>query len=130
MEESKRPWGEYDVVSKTKIIRIKPGQRLSVQYHHHRDEYWTITRGSGRVLIARNFASSDMVGKEDSELAKFLGDEWRETKVGDSYQILRGVVHSVEAGSEGIEFVEIATGLVDEDDIVRLEDRYGRAKPS
>ena len=104
-EENERPWGRYDVVSKTKIIYIDPNKRLSLQLHKHRDEYWTILKGEGEVQI---------------------GEVVYPAKEGDNFHVPKGEKHRVMAGEQGMSFLEIAVGLVDEDDIVRLEDDHGR----
>jgi len=106
-EENVRPWGRYEVVGKTKIITVKANQKLSFQYHKNRDEFWRILSGSGEVQINEN---------------KFPAKE------GDTFQIKKTEKHRIIAGENGIVFLEIATGLVDEDDIVRLDDEYGRVK--
>jgi len=100
-----RPWGEYSVIEKTKIITLKPNKRLSLQYHNNREEAWTILEGTGKVTI-------------DSETF--------EAKTGDKFLISYGAVHRVESYENGLKFLEVATGEVDEDDIIRLEDDYGR----
>ncbi|MDD5638957.1 MAG: phosphomannose isomerase type II C-terminal cupin domain [Candidatus Pacebacteria bacterium] len=104
-DETKRPWGEYKVIEKIKIIDVNPNSRLSLQYHINRDEFWRIIRGKGIVTI-------------DKKQFK--------AKEGDSYKIPRKVVHRIEAKEEGISFLEIATGDIDEGDVVRLEDDYMR----
>ena len=116
-EENVRPWGKYDVISeteidgatiKTKRIAVKPNKRLSLQYHHNRDEYWKIIEGYGEVT--RN-------------------DETLEAKPGSEFLIPRGMTHRIAAGTQGISFLEVSVGKnVDESDIVRLEDDYGRVK--
>ncbi len=108
-EENIRPWGRYDIVGKTKVISVNPNEGFSLQYHQRRDEFWRVLSGSGRVTI---------------------GEETYDAKEGDAYQIPKGTIHRMEAGPEGISFLEIATGNVDEDDIVRLEDKYGRKSPN
>ncbi len=55
MEHDIRPWGEYWVLEdaqthKVKKIMVNPGGRLSLQYHHHRAEVWTIVSGTGTIL--------------------------------------------------------------------------------
>jgi cytidyltransferase-like protein len=106
MEKTVRPWGNYKVVGKTKVISVKPNKRLSLQYHQKRDEFWTVISGSGVITIE--------------------GDELF-AKTGDEYFIPRGVAHRVAAGESGIVFLEIATGEVLEEDIVRIGDDYGRS---
>ena len=107
--ENIRPWGRYEILNMTKIKRIdvNPNQRLSLQYHRHRDETWNILTGSGKVRI---------------------GAETFQAKPGDEYKIPRNISHRAEAGPEGLSFLEIATGkIVEESDIVRQEDDYKRA---
>jgi mannose-6-phosphate isomerase-like protein (cupin superfamily) len=106
-----RPWGEFERFTlnestTVKIITVTTGQALSVQTHEHRDEYWKILTGSGTIT---------------------LNDTHTAAQAGDTFWGARGTVHSVEAGPQGIQFLEIAFGHFDEDDITRLSDRYGRA---
>ena len=59
IEEALRPWGKYSVIKdepnyKLKVIEVKPGHRLSYQYHNKRSEVWTIVKGSGEVTIEGN----------------------------------------------------------------------------
>lgn len=110
IEHSERPWGSFDQFvhnqsCTVKLITVHPHESLSLQYHQHRAEYWVIISGSGVVTI---------------------GDERREMKKGDRCEIVVGASHRVEAGEEGVLFLEIAVGDFDEKDIVRLEDKYGR----
>lgn len=116
-EENVRPWGRYDVIYedrigevtiKVKKIKVNPNQRLSLQYHGCRDEYWSIIEGFGEV--ERN-------------------DEVLPAKCGDEFLIPRGMIHRITAGPKGINFLEIAVGhRVDESDIVRVKDDYGRVE--
>lgn len=105
MEKTIRPWGKYSVVGKTKLITMNPGKRISLQYHRDRDEFWDIIKGYGTVTI-----------DDDTILAE----------EGKKFTIPKGVVHRVEAGDDGLIFLEIATGDVLEEDIVRLDDDYDR----
>jgi len=106
-EQFKRIWGEYIVTGKTKILKVKPDKKLSLQFHNYRDEFWKILSGKGKVTI---------------------GEKIFEAKKDDTFTIPRKVNHRIEAYTEGLEFLEIATGEVDEEDIVRLEDDYKRIK--
>jgi len=105
MEQSKRPWGEYKVIGKTKIIKVNPESSLSLQYHIYREEFWQILSGSCIVTI-----------------------DWNnfKAKPGDTFNIRKKQLHRIVTESEGVELLEIATGMVDEDDISRVEDVYGR----
>lgn len=113
MEHDKRPWGDYFVLSdadthKVKRIVVKPGGRLSYQYHHKRSEVWTVVEGKAVVTL-------DGVEKE--------------FKVGEVVVIPQGTKHRVENREEdSLVFIEVQTGTYfGEDDIVRIEDDYDRA---
>ena len=106
-----RPWGSFERFTENetttvKIISVNPNQRLSLQTHKFRSEFWKIISGSGVVTIA---------GVEHS------------AKPGDSFDIPVEAEHRVSGGSEGIAFLEIAFGAFDENDITRLADDFGRA---
>ncbi|MGB2566684.1 MAG: mannose-1-phosphate guanylyltransferase/mannose-6-phosphate isomerase [Porticoccaceae bacterium] len=108
-----RPWGKYDAMDaddrfQVKRISVKPMAKLSLQMHHHRAEHWVVVKGTAKVSI-------DGVDQLVSE--------------NESVYIPIGAVHSLEnPGKIPIELIEIQTGsYLGEDDIVRVEDRYGRA---
>lgn len=106
-----RPWGQFrrytcDEASTVKLITVDAGQPLSLQRHEHRDELWIVL---------------------DAGLVVQVGDDVHETVEGDEFFIPRGTVHRVTGGRTRGRFVEICFGDFDEDDIERLEDRYGRA---
>ncbi|OGY91519.1 MAG: hypothetical protein A3H70_05325 [Candidatus Komeilibacteria bacterium RIFCSPLOWO2_02_FULL_48_11] len=108
-----RPWGSFDRFTMSepvsvKILTIKPNQALSLQYHNHRDEFNRVLKGSAIVIL------------DDTE---------REVKEGDEYWVPRLMVHRTIAGNDGFQCLELSFGEFDESDIVRLEDRYQRAKP-
>ena len=110
--EVHRPWGKYDSVDhgdrfKVKRITVRPGAKLSVQMHHHRAEHWVVVSGSAQVTN----------GSETFLLAE-----------NESTYIPMGEVHALEnIGDVPLEIVEIQTGnYLEEDDIVRFEDKYGR----
>ena len=113
---SVRPWGEYYGWDKgsgwnLKTIYIKPGKRLSLQYHHHRSECWLLVSGDAMATV-----------HEDS------GREKKVTlKKGETFLVRKGQVHRLESKKGGV-VVEVAYGAFDEDDIVRLEDDHGRMK--
>lgn len=108
-----RPWGMYDSIDvgaryQVKRITVNPGARLSLQMHHHRAEHWVVVSGTARVVR----------GSED-----YLVTENQSTF------IPVGQVHSLEnPGRIPLELIEVQSGgYLGEDDIIRLEDRYGRA---
>ncbi|HPZ24440.1 MAG TPA: phosphomannose isomerase type II C-terminal cupin domain [Kaistella sp.] len=112
LEIGERPWGKYFVLEdepnyKLKRIEVNPGHRLSYQYHHHRQEFWTIVEGEAVVVL--------------DEVEHVL-------KYGESISIPLGAKHRIEnRGSELLVFVEVQTGTYfGEDDIVRIEDDYLR----
>ena len=107
-----RPWGSYQTIDtgerfQVKRITINPGAELSLQMHHHRAEHWVVVKGTARVPR----------GEE-----KFLLEENQST------YIPVGAVHRLEnPGETPLELIEVQSGdYLGEDDIVRLEDRYGR----
>ncbi len=107
-----RPWGHYTSISEgerhqTKRISVKPGAKLSLQKHHHRSEHWIIVRGTAKVT---------------------KGDETFLLSETQSVYIPIGVVHALEnPGKIDLELIEVQTGsYLGEDDIIRLEDIYGR----
>jgi len=107
-----RPWGKYDSIDQggryqAKRITVKPGAKLSVQLHHHRAEHWVVVSGTAKVTN----------GKRTFILAE-----------NESTYIPIGEVHALEnPGKVPLEIIEIQTGsYLGEDDIVRLDDIYGR----
>ncbi|QEP42331.1 mannose-1-phosphate guanylyltransferase/mannose-6-phosphate isomerase [Ectothiorhodospiraceae bacterium BW-2] len=107
-----RPWGCYDSIEegtrfKVKRISVKPGEKLSLQMHHHRAEHWIVVSGTARVT--HNDRSEIITENE-------------------SIYIHVGETHSLEnPGKIALELIEVQTGsYLGEDDIVRFEDRYGR----
>lgn len=107
-----RPWGSYTLLEegeryKIKRITIKPGKRLSLQRHYHRSEHWVVVKGTARVLFD---------GKEIL------------LRPGESTFIPAGVLHRLEnPGKVDLEVIETQIGeYLEEDDIERIEDDYGR----
>lgn len=107
-----RPWGAYDSIDQgpryqVKRITVAPGQKLSVQMHHHRAEHWIVVTGTAKVSI---------------------GDKQVLLTENQSTYIPVGVVHALEnPGKIPLEMIEVQSGgYLGEDDIVRFEDRYGR----
>lgn len=109
---SNRPWGFYEVLHrsdkhKIKRIVVRPGHRLSLQKHKHRAECWTVLKGEALV---RKGSENYRVG---------------ETAM---IEIPAGVIHRIgNTGVDDLELLEVQTGkILDEDDIMRIEDDYGR----
>lgn len=109
-----RPWGWYDSIDfgprfQVKRIVVNPGGVLSLQMHHHRAEHWIVVSGTARVTK----------GEESLLLAE-----------NESTYIPLGVTHRLEnPGKLPLELIEVQSGsYLGENDIVRFEDNYGRAK--
>lgn len=107
-----RPWGSYDSIGmgtrfQVKHIVVKPGAALSLQKHHHRAEHWVVVSGVAEVTC---------------------DDRVFELRENESTYIPLGSVHRLRnRGSEPVELIEVQSGsYLGEDDIVRLEDVYGR----
>lgn len=107
-----RPWGDYNDIDegerfRVKRIIVKPGGILSLQKHQHRSEHWVVVKGTGTVT---------------------RGEEVWDLGENQSTYIPKGVVHRLEnKGDEPLHLIEVQVGdYVGEDDIVRLEDTYGR----
>jgi mannose-6-phosphate isomerase-like protein (cupin superfamily) len=112
-DSDERPWGRWEVLDTgegfaVKRITVAPGSILSLQLHHHRREYWVVVRGRARVT---------------------RGDQVLDIGRNEAVFIPLGTPHRIEnPGDEPLEFVEVQVGdRLDESDIVRLEDRYGRS---
>ncbi|MGQ0662910.1 MAG: mannose-1-phosphate guanylyltransferase/mannose-6-phosphate isomerase [Pseudomonadota bacterium] len=108
-----RPWGSYRTIDsgerfQVKRITVNPGAKLSLQKHAHRAEHWVVVRGTARVVR----------GNETMTLGENM-----------SIHIPGGSVHRLENPGPGpLEVIEVQSGhYLGEDDIVRLEDSYGRA---
>jgi len=108
-----RPWGYYDSIDmgdrfQVKRIVVYPGEKLSVQMHHHRAEHWIVVNGTASVTRGEDV---------------FLVSE------NESTYIPIGTVHALEnPGTIPLEMIEVQSGsYLGEDDIVRIEDRYGRS---
>ena len=112
-----KPWGEELILSRTpetviKALRIRPNQRLSLQFHRRKQETLMLLRGEARLTLGRN------------------PDRLRETPftAGVRESIPAGMIHRLSAGPSGADILEIASRLPDDaEDIVRLADDYGRA---
>jgi len=108
-----RPWGSYQSVDngdrhQVKRIIVKPGNRLSLQKHHHRSEHWIVVRGTAVVTV--------------DDLVKTVHEN-------ESIYIPIGAVHRLEnPGKISLELIEVQTGsYLGEDDIIRIEDDYRRS---
>ncbi len=106
-----RPWGWWRSLVllndyKLKQIYVAPGEKLSLQTHKFRSEIWTVAHGSGFIT---------------------LDDKVLPAEKGDVFKISKGQIHRAEGGENGLYIVEVQIGdYLGEDDIIRLEDIYGR----
>ncbi len=113
-EHDVRPWGSYTVLDdaehnhKVKRIVVSPGKRLSYQRHSRRSEHWFVVEGSAQVT---------------------LDGEAQRLQAGDAIDVPVETAHRIEnVGSVDLVFIEVQHGdYFGEDDIVRLEDDFGRA---
>ena len=113
-EFDRRPWGTYTVLDegalfKVKRIEVLPGKRLSYQKHSRRAEHWFIVEGQARVIL------------DDNEI---------DLSTGEAIDIPKGSAHRIEnPGSALLVFIEVQRGdYLGEDDIVRLQDDFGRTE--
>lgn len=107
-----RPWGSYTVIDEgegylVKTITVKPNQKLSVQRHNHRGEHWIVLEGTAKII------------KGDKELT---------LKTGEAIDIAVKEIHSLQNPyKNNLKILEVQKGdLIDENDIERLSDIYGR----
>jgi mannose-1-phosphate guanylyltransferase/mannose-6-phosphate isomerase len=108
-----RPWGWYQTMDlgdrfRVKRIQVSPGRKLSLQKHHHRAEHWVVVRGTAEVT-------------RDAEVLLVRENE--------SVYLPLGCVHRLaNPGKIPVEIIEVQTGAyLEEDDIVRIEDDFGRS---
>ncbi len=109
-----RPWGTYETIDnghryKVKRITVKPGATLSLQLHHHRAEHWIVVSGTAEVT--------------NGEKTFLLSEN-------ESTYIPIGIQHRLaNPGKFDLELIEVQSGsYLEENDIVRLEDTYGRVE--
>jgi len=111
-----RPWGWYDSIDtgdrfRVKRIFVKPGASLSLQMHHHRAEHWIVVRGTAEVT-------------RENEVFTVSENQSTYIPLGQKHRLRN-------PGKIGLELIEVQSGsYLEEDDIVRYEDTYGRAKAS
>jgi mannose-6-phosphate isomerase len=108
----RRPWGTFTVLDegdgfKVKRIEVLPGKRLSYQKHAQRAEHWVVVQGTAKVTL------------DDRDII---------VQGGEAIDIAIGAAHRVEnPGAEPLVFIEVQRGeYLGEDDIVRLQDDFGR----
>lgn len=107
-----RPWGEFDQFTENeettvKLHNVKPGSAWSLQYHNNRSEFWRVVSGHPTIAI---------------------GTKRIEANPGDEFMVEKKELHRLETGEEGAVILEICFGAFDEEDIIRVKDKYGRAQ--
>ncbi len=108
-----RPWGHYlSIIEKSrwqvKLIFVKPGEKLSLQLHHHRSEHWVVVSGTAKIEIDKN----EKIITENQSVYIPLGSKHR----------------LMNPGKIPLSLIEVQSGsYVGEDDILRFEDKYGRS---
>ncbi|MDQ1347022.1 MAG: mannose-6-phosphate isomerase [Acidobacteriota bacterium] len=107
-----KPWGYELIFAHTekyvgKLLHIEPGEALSLQFHHRKDETFFVARGGIELQVEENGILQPQRLEE-----------------GESYHVTPGTRHRMVAGAAGCDLFEVSTAELD--DVVRLEDRYGR----
>ncbi len=105
-----KPWGNSLTLtqnenSTVKLLTVKKGEALSLQYHQNREEFWKILKGNPELVI---------------------GEKTIEAHPDEEYSVLRTIKHRISAPTDDVLILEISKGTFDENDIVRLKDKYGR----
>jgi|SRR3989344_3505147 len=112
ISSTKKPWGGFKTFtnnekSTVKILTINPKQKISLQRHKKRSEFWFFLDNPAKVTIGK-------------KVKKF--------KKGDSLIVRRNTLHRIEGLSKIVNVLEISFGKFEEGDILRVEDIYGRIK--
>ncbi|MDD5165571.1 MAG: phosphomannose isomerase type II C-terminal cupin domain [Candidatus Pacebacteria bacterium] len=107
-----RPWGAFVEFSRNspttvKLLTVSPGEALSLQTHTKRDEFWRVISGTGYITV---------------------GDIRVSTQPEAEFFIPHGTPHRLEGGTESLVILEISYGTFEDEDIIRLDDKYGRAQ--
>jgi mannose-6-phosphate isomerase-like protein (cupin superfamily) len=105
-----RPWGSFEQfthneVCTVKLINVNPQSELSLQYHNKRSEFWLVISGNPIIVI---------------------GEKNIEAQTNDEFFIPRLTKHQIKTNSLPARILEISFGEFDENDIVRIKDRYNR----
>ena len=112
-----RPWGSYTELEKgdryrIKRITVKPGEALSLQLHYHRSEHWIVVKGTAKVVLE----------DENGKLKEYFVHE------NESIYVPKTTKHRlINPGKIPLEIIEVQVGeYVEEDDIIRFDDKYHR----
>ena len=106
-----KPWGRFEQfthneATTVKILSVNPDNSLSLQYHMHRSEFWRVLSGHPIITIDKNVINANP---------------------GDEFMIPEKALHRIATKDDAVQILEIAYGDFDENDIIRVEDKYGRA---
>jgi mannose-6-phosphate isomerase-like protein (cupin superfamily) len=107
-----RPWGSFtrftnNEESTVKLLYVNKDEKLSLQYHNKREEFWKVIEGNPEITV---------------------GDKVVLAQKGDEFFIEKKVNHRISAPENNVIILEISKGEFDEEDIVRLDDKYNRVK--
>ncbi|SMP25104.1 mannose-1-phosphate guanylyltransferase/mannose-6-phosphate isomerase, partial [Venenivibrio stagnispumantis] len=112
-----RPWGSYTELEKGERYRIKritvlPGEALSLQMHYHRSEHWIVVKGTAKVILEHDGGKKEEIYIHENE----------------SIYVPKTTKHRlINPGKIPLEIIEVQVGeYVEEDDIIRFEDKYQR----
>lgn len=105
-----RPWGSFDMfthneLSTVKLIYVNKGEVLSLQYHQNREEFWRVIFGNPEITIGQDKITAS---------------------AGQDFIVPKGVNHRISAPNDDVVILEISKGDFDENDIIRIEDKYNR----
>jgi len=111
MKKEERPWGNFLTLAfneecTVKVLNLKPEEELSLQIHNNRDEKWYFF----------------------NKATVQLGKKKKKVKEGTIIKIPKGKPHRIIAGKNEVRVLEVSFGRFDENDEIRLEDKYGRKK--
>lgn len=106
----KKPWGQFEQfthneTTTVKILSVNKGSSLSLQKHNNRIEFWRVVLGHPVVTIGKTVKNANP---------------------GDEFEIDKLEPHRLEAEGGDVQVLEVSYGEFDENDIIRLEDKYGR----
>lgn len=105
-----KPWGSFisftnNEASTVKLLYINKGEEFSLQHHLNRDEFWRVIKGNPKVII---------------------GEKTIDSRESEEFFVPAGTNHRISAPVNDVVILEISKGLFDENDIVRIEDKYNR----
>ena len=107
---TKKPWGAFisftqNELSTVKLLYVNKGEKISLQRHMHREEFWRVVGGNPEITI---------------------GDKIYSSHQDDEFVIPIKTNHRISAPMDNVVILEISKGEFDEEDIVRIEDKYNR----